>query len=226
MYFKFAGTKCVARKRCAPCDQACRVVFHFFFFVSRKIDQEWPRKFWSLLKEFPVSMNVRGCLEVCSKAVSQRSGPRAPSRQVRTSTNHVTTDVSLWRRYEMAQWEYLAIALLRATCFHCDVRASALTLPLFMQVPQTTISACIPTFLKFKRTLSLTERLARVCRKATFPVETCKFKCYSLLAGTFSHVYKARLRSDPTKEFAIKFLIPTSHPVRIANELKCLKDVG
>lgn len=44
--------------------------------------------------------------------------------------------------------------------------------------------------------------------------------------GTFSHVYKARLRSDPTKEFAIKFLIPTSHPVRIANELKCLKDVG
>ncbi|KAH9361497.1 hypothetical protein HPB48_013191 [Haemaphysalis longicornis] len=26
-------------------------------------------------------MNVRGCLEVCSKAVSQRSGPRAPSRQ-------------------------------------------------------------------------------------------------------------------------------------------------
>lgn len=44
--------------------------------------------------------------------------------------------------------------------------------------------------------------------------------------GTFSHVYKARLKSDPTKEFAIKFLIPTSHPVRIANELKCLKDVG
>lgn len=44
--------------------------------------------------------------------------------------------------------------------------------------------------------------------------------------GTFSHVYKARLRSDPTKEFAIKFLIPTSHPIRIANELKCLKDVG
>lgn len=44
--------------------------------------------------------------------------------------------------------------------------------------------------------------------------------------GTFSHVYKARLRSDPTKDFAIKFLIPTSHPIRIANELKCLKDVG
>lgn len=45
--------------------------------------------------------------------------------------------------------------------------------------------------------------------------------------GTFSHVYKARLKSDPTQtEFAVKFLIPTSHPSRIANELKCLRDIG
>lgn len=45
--------------------------------------------------------------------------------------------------------------------------------------------------------------------------------------GTFSHVYKARLKSDPTQtEFAIKFLIPTSHPSRIANELRCLRDMG
>ncbi|CAN7994338.1 unnamed protein product [Ixodes hexagonus] len=45
--------------------------------------------------------------------------------------------------------------------------------------------------------------------------------------GTFSHVYKARLKASSTpKEFAIKFLIPTSHPSRIANELKCLRDIG
>lgn len=45
--------------------------------------------------------------------------------------------------------------------------------------------------------------------------------------GTFSHVYKARLRTGGTSpEFAIKFLIPTSHPSRIANELKCLRDIG
>ncbi|XP_064458366.1 cell division cycle 7-related protein kinase-like [Ornithodoros turicata] len=46
--------------------------------------------------------------------------------------------------------------------------------------------------------------------------------------GTFSHVYKARLRTgkDIRQEFALKFLIPTSHPSRIANELKCLRDIG
>lgn len=45
--------------------------------------------------------------------------------------------------------------------------------------------------------------------------------------GTFSHVYKARLKMGNTStEFAIKFLIPTSHPSRIANELKCLRDIG
>lgn len=46
--------------------------------------------------------------------------------------------------------------------------------------------------------------------------------------GTFSHVYKARLKASNNlkKEFAVKFLIPTSHPSRIANELKCLRDIG
>ncbi|XP_029848922.2 cell division cycle 7-related protein kinase [Ixodes scapularis] len=45
--------------------------------------------------------------------------------------------------------------------------------------------------------------------------------------GTFSHVYKARLKAGSASTvFAIKFLIPTSHPSRIANELKCLRDIG
>ncbi|KAL1425027.1 hypothetical protein MTO96_019604 [Rhipicephalus appendiculatus] len=45
--------------------------------------------------------------------------------------------------------------------------------------------------------------------------------------GTFSHVYKARLKSSAVHmEFAIKFLIPTSHPSRIANELQCLREIG
>uniref|UniRef100_A0A131XKZ0 non-specific serine/threonine protein kinase n=1 Tax=Hyalomma excavatum TaxID=257692 RepID=A0A131XKZ0_9ACAR len=45
--------------------------------------------------------------------------------------------------------------------------------------------------------------------------------------GTFSHVYKARLKSSAGHmEFAIKFLIPTSHPSRIANELVCLREIG
>ncbi|KAH7980302.1 hypothetical protein HPB49_014525 [Dermacentor silvarum] len=45
--------------------------------------------------------------------------------------------------------------------------------------------------------------------------------------GTFSHVYKARLKSSAVRmEFAIKFLIPTSHPSRIANELQCLRLIG
>lgn len=45
--------------------------------------------------------------------------------------------------------------------------------------------------------------------------------------GTFSHVYKARLKSTGLHmEFAIKFLIPTSHPSRIASELQCLKEIG
>uniref|UniRef100_L7M4T5 non-specific serine/threonine protein kinase n=1 Tax=Rhipicephalus pulchellus TaxID=72859 RepID=L7M4T5_RHIPC len=45
--------------------------------------------------------------------------------------------------------------------------------------------------------------------------------------GTFSHVYKARLKASAVPmEFAIKFLIPTSHPSRIANELQCLREIG
>uniref|UniRef100_A0A8C5WKW6 non-specific serine/threonine protein kinase n=1 Tax=Leptobrachium leishanense TaxID=445787 RepID=A0A8C5WKW6_9ANUR len=46
--------------------------------------------------------------------------------------------------------------------------------------------------------------------------------------GTFSSVYlaTARLKSGEEKMFALKHLIPTSHPTRIAAELECLTVVG
>lgn len=49
-----------------------------------------------------------------------------------------------------------------------------------------------------------------------------------LLSGTFSSVYLGEAQtSDGTREkFALKHLIPTSHPVRIAAELQCLTVAG
>ncbi|XP_003747445.1 cell division cycle 7-related protein kinase [Galendromus occidentalis] len=44
--------------------------------------------------------------------------------------------------------------------------------------------------------------------------------------GTFSYVYKARLKSQPDRYFALKYIIPTSHPSRIMKELRYLKDIG
>lgn len=44
--------------------------------------------------------------------------------------------------------------------------------------------------------------------------------------GTFSKVYLAKLRSDPSQIFALKHLIPTSSPGRIENELRCLQLLG
>jgi len=48
--------------------------------------------------------------------------------------------------------------------------------------------------------------------------------------GTFSSVYLATLKSAGVevkgRQFALKHIIPTSHPSRIENELRCLKDVG
>jgi len=44
--------------------------------------------------------------------------------------------------------------------------------------------------------------------------------------GTFSKVYLAKLRKDPTQIFALKHLIPTSSPGRIENELRCLQLLG
>lgn len=50
--------------------------------------------------------------------------------------------------------------------------------------------------------------------------------------GTFSTVFLATLRSDQHRPmhqrrcFAIKHLIPTSHPNRVERELKCLLEIG
>jgi len=46
--------------------------------------------------------------------------------------------------------------------------------------------------------------------------------------GAFSTVYKAKLKHYPEVEetFALKHIIPTSHPSRIENELKCLLKIG
>lgn len=44
--------------------------------------------------------------------------------------------------------------------------------------------------------------------------------------GTFSNVFVATSKVFMTKKFAIKHLTPTSHPSRIIQELKCLKDIG
>lgn len=44
--------------------------------------------------------------------------------------------------------------------------------------------------------------------------------------GTFSSVYLGRSRLDPKLRVAIKHLIPTCHPARIARELKCMHHLG
>lgn len=50
--------------------------------------------------------------------------------------------------------------------------------------------------------------------------------------GTFSSVFLASMKCQEHKPmksrrlFAVKHLIPTSHPRRIAQELKCLKEIG
>lgn len=46
--------------------------------------------------------------------------------------------------------------------------------------------------------------------------------------GSFSSVYLARLKHYPevNELFALKHIIPTTHPSRIENELKCLLNIG
>lgn len=50
--------------------------------------------------------------------------------------------------------------------------------------------------------------------------------------GTFSSVFLASMKCQEHKPmqsrrlFAVKHLIPTSHPRRIAQELRCLKEIG
>lgn len=48
------------------------------------------------------------------------------------------------------------------------------------------------------------------------------------LTGTFSSVYlaEAQMNDGSRRMFALKHLIPTSHPMRIAAELQCLTVAG
>lgn len=48
------------------------------------------------------------------------------------------------------------------------------------------------------------------------------------ISGTFSSVFQAKLRNHPKVDqlFALKHIIPTSHPSRIETELKCLQQLG
>ena len=47
------------------------------------------------------------------------------------------------------------------------------------------------------------------------------------VSGTFSSVYTAKLRKLNIDEtFALKHILPTSHPTRIESELRCLKEIG
>ncbi|XP_061721581.1 cell division cycle 7-related protein kinase-like [Cydia pomonella] len=50
--------------------------------------------------------------------------------------------------------------------------------------------------------------------------------------GTFSSVYLGSIKQDASvadgdkRWFAIKHLVPTTHPTRVAHELRCLRDIG
>ena len=48
------------------------------------------------------------------------------------------------------------------------------------------------------------------------------------MIGTFSSVYVAKLKKPETAKdlFALKYIIPTSHPSRVENELRCLYEIG
>ena len=49
-----------------------------------------------------------------------------------------------------------------------------------------------------------------------------------LFTGTFSSVFLAKLKHyhDVDELFALKHIIPTSHPSRIEGELQCLQEIG
>jgi len=55
------------------------------------------------------------------------------------------------------------------------------------------------------------------------------FEAYAVFfVGTFSSVYLAEVKNCGRcrQQYALKHLIPTSHPSRIENELRCLRDLG
>ncbi|KAK3907878.1 Cell division cycle 7-related protein kinase [Frankliniella fusca] len=68
---------------------------------------------------------------------------------------------------------------------------------------------------------------------SSLPVVDRFFNVHSKIGeGTFSSVFAASLKDVPQdsslhgRQFAIKHLIPTTHPTRAERELKCLQDIG
>ena len=64
------------------------------------------------------------------------------------------------------------------------------------------------------------------------PLVKCRFTVsnfciiFSAFSGTFSKVYVAQLKSYPDEVVAIKYLVPTSSPTKVKNELACLQKLG
>lgn len=63
---------------------------------------------------------------------------------------------------------------------------------------------------------------------SSLPAVKKYFKVHGKIGeGTFSSVFLASLKDTTFKhQFAIKHLIPTTHPSRAERELKCLQDIG
>ncbi|XP_034247738.1 cell division cycle 7-related protein kinase-like [Thrips palmi] len=63
---------------------------------------------------------------------------------------------------------------------------------------------------------------------SSLPAVSKFFKVHGKIGeGTFSSVFLASLKEGTLKhQFAIKHLIPTTHPTRAERELKCLQDIG
>jgi len=63
--------------------------------------------------------------------------------------------------------------------------------------------------------------------KENFPIIRNNFNVLSKVGeGTFSKVYVAQFKSYPDEVVAIKYIVPTSSPTKIKNELACLQTLG
>lgn len=94
----------------------------------------------------------------------------------------------------------------------------------------TTLNSNIKNYVRFSLN-SIIEQIAEL--KQQIPEIGNMFNMHHRIGkGTFSTVFLASLKShekiaqSQRKFFAVKHLIPTSHPSRVERELKCLLDIG
>ncbi|XP_063966498.1 cell division cycle 7-related protein kinase-like [Lytechinus pictus] len=83
----------------------------------------------------------------------------------------------------------------------------------------------------FKGPMRMTEKVREDIRsmlKAVPKIDELFTVVDKIGEGTFSSVYRATLKkaADTSQEFALKHIIPTSHPDRILSELSCLVKIG